>query len=63
MYTRIDFKFLVPGHTYFTVIEKHTSKVENVYVPQQWFDHVRQATVSTEKKVDVTEMRLQRFSY
>ena len=60
-------KFLVPGHThgpsdrYFALIEKHTSKTENVYVPQQWFDHVRQALLSTEKGVEVTEMQQSDF--
>ena len=39
VYTRIDFKFPVSGHTYgptdrrFAVIEKHASKVEAVYTP------------------------------
>ena len=47
VYDRIDFKFLIPGHTYgptdryFAVIEKHTAKVENVYIPSEWYDHVR----------------------
>ena len=41
VYSRIDYKFLIPGHTYgstdqaFGVIEQHTSKIESVYIPQQ----------------------------
>ena len=62
VYTRIDFKFLVVGHTYgpadryFAVIEKHTSKLETVYTPQQWFDHVRKAATSPNCRIEVTEM-------
>ena len=50
--TRIDYKFLVVGHTYgpsdqsFGVIEQHTSKVETVYTPQQWYGYVKQAFVT-----------------
>ena len=58
VYSRIDYKFLVVGHTYgptdrsFGVIEHYTSKVETVYTPQQWYEHVKQTAVS----IKVTEM-------
>ena len=41
IYSRIDYKFLIAGHTYgatyqaFGVIERHTSKIETVYTPEQ----------------------------
>ena len=63
VYTRIDYKFLVVGHTYspsdrsFGVIEQHTSKVETVYTPQQWYEHVKQASIA----VRVTEMEQTSF--
>ena len=44
-----------------SLLLKNTSKIENVYVPQQWFDHVRQALISTEKRVEVTEMQQSDF--
>ena len=45
VYSRIDFKFLIPSHTYgptdrnFAVIGKYAAKVdsETVYTPQQWY--------------------------
>ena len=58
VYSRIDYKFLVVGHTYgptdrsFGVIEHYTSKVETVYTPQQWYEHVKQAAV----RIKVAEM-------
>lgn len=39
VYSRIDYKFLIPGHTYgstdqaFGMIERYTSKIETVYIP------------------------------
>ena len=60
IYARIDYKFLVVGHTYgpadrsFGVIEKHTKKIENIYTPQEWCEHVQNSTVSG--KIQVTEM-------
>lgn len=62
VYSRIDFKFLVPGHTYgpsdrhFPIIEKYCSKVESVFTPHQWYEHVRKAVVSVESKVEVVGM-------
>ena len=69
VYTRIDFKFLVPGHTYgptdrlFAVIEKHASKVEveAVYTPYQWFGHVREAVMNASCRIEVTEMQQSNF--
>ncbi len=63
VYTRIDVKFLVAGHTYgstdrtFGMIERHTSKVETVYVPQQWYRHVRESAVGAKTRVEVVEMK------
>lgn len=63
VYSRIDYKFLVVGHTYrptdrsFGVIERHTSKLENVYTPRQWYDHVKQAAAG----IRVTEMEQSSF--
>ena len=45
VYSRIDYKFL--GHTYgatdqaFGAIERYTSKIDTVFVPSQWYHHVR----------------------
>ena len=63
IYSRIDYKFLVVGHTYgptdrcFGVIEKHLNKYENVYTPQEWYEHEQQAT----SKVEVIEMHQEHF--
>ena len=52
VYSRIDFKFLIPGHyngptdRNFAVIEKYAAKVETVYTLQQWYEHVCNAVVS-----------------
>ena len=60
VYSRVDYKFLIPGHTYgstdqaFGVIERYTSKVETVYLPQQWYEHVSNA--STSHEIQVVEM-------
>lgn len=41
VYTSIDYKFLIPGHTYgpadrnFAIIEKYAAKLENVYTPTE----------------------------
>ena len=59
VYSRIDYKFLIPGHTYgstdqaFGVIERHASKVEAVYIPQQWYEHVGNAS----SHIQVVEMK------
>lgn len=62
VYSRIDYKFLIAGHTYgltdqaFGAIERYTSKIDTVCVPCQWYQHVRDAC----KSVVVIEME-QRF--
>ena len=67
VYTRVDFKFLIAGHTYgptdrhFALIENYASKVETVYTPIQWFDHVREAVMNTNSKIEVTEMQQSKF--
>ena len=49
VYTRIDYKFLIAGHTYgstdqtFGMIERHASRIDTVYTPEQWYQHVREA--------------------
>ena len=67
IYSRIDYKFLIPGHTYgptdrnFAVIEKYAAKVENVHTPQQWYDYVRNAVVGICSRVEVLEMEQESF--
>ena len=62
VYSRIDYKFLVVGHTYgptdrcFGVIEKYLSQIENVYTPQEWYKHVRDSAVNASSRVEVIEM-------
>jgi len=62
VYSRIDYKFLIPGHTYgstdqaFGMIERYTSKIETVYVPQQWYEHVTNASTGI-SSVKVIEMK------
>lgn len=57
VYSRIDYKFLVVGHTYgptdrsFGVIEHYTSRIETVYTPHQWYGHVRNAATGIEVNV------------
>ena len=59
VYSRIDYKFLIAGHTYgttdqaFGTIERYASRIETVYIPDQWYDHVRNAS----KSVEVIEMK------
>ena len=49
VYTRIDYKFLIAGHTYgstdqtFEIIERYASRIVTVYTPEQWYQHVRDA--------------------
>ena len=63
VYTRIDYTFLVVGHTYgptdrsFGVIERYTKHVETVYTPQHWYEHVRKSSVD----VEVYEMEQSTF--
>jgi hypothetical protein len=60
IYSRIDYKFLIAGHTYgptdrcFGVIEKYLDRIENVYTPQEWYDHVSHST-STAKVVEMQQ--------
>ena len=43
------------------MIEKHASKVEAVYTPHQWFDHVREAVMNASYRIEVTEMQQSNF--
>ena len=67
VYSRIDYKFLIPGHTYgpadrqFAVIEKYAKRIENVYTPGNWYQHVREAFVASEHKIEVVEMQQPSF--
>ena len=62
IYSRIDYKFLISGHTYaatdqtFGVIERYTSKIETVYTPQQWYEHVHNASFGV-RSIEVVEMK------
>lgn len=62
VYSRIDYKFLIAGHTYgstdqtFGAIERYTSRIDTVYVPDQWYQHVRNACAGM-KSVIVVEMQ------
>ena len=46
-YTRVDHKFMVPGHSYLpngrdlSSIENAKRKTQHIYVPSQWYDLVR----------------------
>jgi len=35
----------------FGVIERYTSRIDTVYVPEQWYQHVRDASVNANIKV------------
>lgn len=65
VYSRIDYKFLVVGHTYgptdrcFGVIEKHVQNIENVYSSQEWYKHVEESSVS--RKIEVIQMDQDQF--
>ena len=67
VYSRIDYKFLIPGHTYvpadrfLAIIEKHANKIENVFTPKDWKQHVCDAFVHSEYKVQVVEMQQSNF--
>lgn len=66
VYSRIDYKFLIAGHTYgatdqtFGVIERYTSKIETVYTPEQWYQHVRNASIGV-RSVEVVEIKQELF--
>ena len=67
IYSRIDYKFLIVGHTYgptdtcFGVIEKHLHQIETVYTPQEWYQHVKDSAVTVASRVEVTEMQQELF--
>ena len=67
VYSRIDYKFLVVGHTYgpadrcFGTIEKYLMRIENVYTPQEWCQHVKDSAVNASSKVEVIEMKQEYF--
>ena len=67
VYSSIDYKFLVPGHTYsptdrhFAIIEKHADTIETVYTPKEWYQHVSETFVSSQSKVYVIEMQQSYF--
>ena len=62
IYSRIDYKFLIVGHTYgptdrcFGVIEKHLHQIETGYTPQEWYQHVKDTAVTVTSRVEVIEM-------
>ena len=67
VYSRVDYKFLVVGHTYgptdrcFGGIEKYIRKIENVYTPQEWYRHVSDSAVAAASRVEVIEMQQEYF--
>lgn len=66
VYSRIDLKFLIVGHTYaatdqtFGTIERYTSKIETVFTPEQWYQHVRNASIGV-RAIEVVEMKQEFF--
>ena len=66
IYSRIDYKFLVPGHTYgstdqaFGVIERYAARIDTVYTPHDWYKHVRDAGIGL-KAIQVVEMEQSYF--
>ena len=38
------------------LLEKYASKIEMVYIPAQWYKHVRDAVTSMNGKIQVIEM-------
>ncbi len=67
VYCRIDYRFETVGHTYrstdrcFGVIEKYLSRIENVYTPEEWYQHVKDSTITESLRVEVTKMYQQYF--
>ena len=63
----MDYKFLIVGHTYcpadryFGIIERHVRKLENVYTPQQWYQHVQKSSLITSSKIEVVEVTQSEF--
>ena len=66
IYSRIDYKFLIAGHTYcatdqtFCMIEHYTSRIDTVYIPEQWYQHVRNASIGI-RSVEVVKMEQKFF--
>ena len=62
VYSRIDYKFLIAGHTYgltdqaFGMIERYAARIDTVYTPMQWYQHVRDAGFGA-KSIEVVEMK------
>ncbi len=62
VYSRIDYKFLVVGHTYgpadryFGVIEKHVRKIENVYTTDEWYKLVQESSLASSSNIKVIPM-------
>ena len=62
VYSRIDYKFLIAGHTYgstdqaFGMTERYATRIDTVYTPMQWYQHVRDAGLGT-KSIEVVEMK------
>jgi hypothetical protein len=63
VYSRIDYKFLIVGHSYgptdrsFGAIEKYLSQIENVYTPHEWYQHVKDSAINASSRVEVVEMQ------
>lgn len=45
----------------FAVIEKHASRLQNVYTQHQWFDHVSEAVINGSCTIKFTEMQQLNF--
>lgn len=66
VYSRIDYKFLIAGHTYgftdqtFGMIERYATRIDTVYTPVQWYQHVSDAGHGA-KSVQVVEMEQDYF--
>lgn len=66
VYSRIDYKFLIAGHTYgstdqaFGMIEKYAARIDTVYTPMQWYQRVRDAGHGS-KSEQVVEMEQAHF--
>ena len=62
VYSIIDYKFLIVGHTYgptdrcFGVTKKYLNHLENVYTPHEWQQHVRDSATSVNSRVEVISM-------
>ena len=69
IYSRIDYKFLVVGHTYgptdrkFGNIEKYLRRIETVYIPEQWYEHVEKSSTHLIHKNEVVRMEQRDFRH